>query len=74
MTVRFLKGRLKQVDERLKTLIDKNPEWNRRAELLNSVPGVGPVLISSLIAELPKPWNDQPETDRIVGWGGSLQQ
>jgi hypothetical protein len=27
-------------------LIDKNPEWNRKAELLNSVPGVGPVLIT----------------------------
>jgi transposase len=54
VTVRFLKGRLKQVDERLKALIDKNPEWNRKAELLNSVPGVGPVLISSMITELPE--------------------
>lgn len=44
VTFRFLKGRLKQVDERLKALIDKDPEWNRRAALLNSVPGVGPVL------------------------------
>lgn len=39
VTVRFLKGRLKQVDKRLKALIAKDPEWNRRAELLNSVPG-----------------------------------
>ncbi len=54
MTIRFLQGRLKQVDVRLKTLIDKDPDWNRKAELLNSVPGVGPVLISSLIAELPE--------------------
>ena len=54
VTIRFLQGRLKQVDERLKMLIDKDPEWNRRAELLNTVPGVGPVLISSLIAELPE--------------------
>jgi transposase len=54
VTIRFLQGRLKQVDERLKMLIDKDPEWNRRAEILNSVPGVGPVLISSLIAELPE--------------------
>jgi transposase len=54
VTIRFLQGRLKQVDERLKMLIDKDPKWNRRAELLNTVPGVGPVLISSLIAELPE--------------------
>jgi hypothetical protein len=42
------------VDERLKTLIRNHPHWNRTAELLSSVPGVGPVLISSLIAELPE--------------------
>lgn len=54
VTVRFLQGRLKQVDERLKTLIDNHPHWNCTAELLISVPGVGPVLISSLIAELPE--------------------
>jgi transposase len=53
-TIRFLQGRLKQVDERLKTLIHNHPHWNRTAELLRSVPGVGPVLISSLIAELPE--------------------
>ncbi len=41
VTVRFLKGRLKQVDERLKALIDKNTEWNRKAELLNSVQASG---------------------------------
>ena len=51
VTVRFLQGRLKQVDDRLKTLISNNPAWNHKAELLNSVPGVGPVLISSMIAE-----------------------
>jgi transposase len=54
VTIRFLQGRLQKVDERLKTLIDKNPEWNRKAALLKSVPAVGPVLISSLIAELPE--------------------
>ena len=54
VTVRFLQGRLKQIDGRLKELIAKDSEWTRKAELLNSVPGVGPVLISSLIAELPE--------------------
>ena len=54
VTVRFLKGRLQQVDDRLKALIEKNPDWKRKAELLKSVPGVGPVLISSMIAERPE--------------------
>jgi transposase len=31
-----------------------HPEWSAKAELLDSVPGVGPVLISSLVAELPE--------------------
>lgn len=55
VTVRFLKDRLKQVNARLAALIEKNAEWKQRAELLmNSVPGVGPVLISIMIAELPE--------------------
>ena len=54
MTMRFLQGRLKQVDGRLKELIAKDSEWTRKGELLISVPGVGPVLVSSLIAELPE--------------------
>ena len=41
-TIRFLQGRLKQVDERLKTLIDNHSHWNRTAELLSSVPGYLP--------------------------------
>jgi transposase len=45
VTVRFLQGRLKQVDDSLTALIEKNPEWKRKAELLNSVPGVGPLSV-----------------------------
>src|SRR5919112_4831983 len=36
----------------MKTLIAEHPDWNVKAELLNSVPAVGPVLISSIVAEL----------------------
>jgi transposase len=53
-TIRFLRERLDKIDERMKTMIAKQPEWRAKAELLNSVPGVGPVLISSLVAELPE--------------------
>jgi transposase len=53
-TIRFLRERLSKVDEHLRTLIAANSEWQQKAELLNSVPGVGPVLTSSLIAELPE--------------------
>src|SRR3954447_10928296 len=53
-TIRFLRGRLDKIDEQMKTRIAKHPEWNAKAELLDSVPGVGPVLISSIVAELPE--------------------
>ena len=53
-TLRFLRNRLTKIDEQMKTLMAKHPAWNTKAELLESVPGVGPVLISSLVAELPE--------------------
>jgi len=54
VTIRFLRDRLDKIDEQMKTLIAKHPDWKAKAELLNSVPGVGPVLISSIVAELPE--------------------
>ena len=54
VTIRFLRDRLDKIDEQMKTLIAEHPEWSVKAELLDSVPGVGPVLISSLVAELPE--------------------
>ena len=53
-SIRFLRDRLDKIDEQMKTLIAKHPDWKAKSELLNSVPGVGPVLISSLVAELPE--------------------
>src|SRR3954463_5859369 len=41
-TLRFLQARLDKVDEELQTLIRQHPEWSRKAELLDTVPGVGP--------------------------------
>ncbi|HMF79132.1 MAG TPA: IS110 family transposase [Bryobacteraceae bacterium] len=53
-SIDFLKDRLGKIDEQIKALIVKHPEWKAKAALLNSVPGVGPVLISSIVAELPE--------------------
>jgi transposase len=53
-TLEFLKKRLQQVDQRITTLIAQHAKWKAKADLLDSVPGVGPVLISSLLAELPE--------------------
>ncbi len=54
VTIRFLRDRLDKIDGQMKALIAKHPEWSAKAEILDSVPGVGPVLISSLVVELPE--------------------
>jgi transposase len=45
---------LRKIDEQIEKLIVTHPKWKVKAELLDSVPGVGLVLISSIIAELPE--------------------
>jgi len=67
-TIRFLRNRLDKIDEQMKTLIAKHPEWSAKAELLDSVPGVGPVLISSIVAELPELGNlNRKQIAALVG-------
>jgi transposase len=53
-TLRFLQTRLDKIDEEIKARISKHPEWSLKADLLDTVPGVGSVLISSIIADLPE--------------------
>lgn len=52
-TLGFLQARLDRSNEELQGLIRQHAEWSRKAERLDTVPGVGPVLISSLLADLP---------------------
>jgi transposase len=53
-TLRFWPARLDRVDEELQGLIRQHPEGSKKAELLDTLPGVGPVLISGLMADLPE--------------------
>lgn len=50
----WLEQRLKELDRALRTLIKKTPCWREKDELMQSVPGVGPVLSGRLLAELPE--------------------
>ena len=52
--IRFLKARLKDTDGQLKALIEASPLWRAKEGLLQSVPGVGPVLATTLLASLPE--------------------
>src|SRR6266567_8892253 len=52
--IRWLEKRLSGLDEELGTMIRGTPLWRERDELLRSVPGVGNVLSSTLLAHLPE--------------------
>lgn len=52
--IRWLERRLRDVDGQLTLLLRRSPVWRAHDNLLRSVPGVGPVTASSLIAYLPE--------------------
>lgn len=52
--IRYLEKRLAKVDEETAERIRESPLWRAREDLLRSVPGVGPVVSRTLIAELPE--------------------
>ena len=52
--IAWLEGELAGLDADLARAIQDNPAWREREALLRSVPGVGPVLTTTLLAELPE--------------------
>jgi transposase len=52
--IRWLERQLHHVDSDLDGLIRKSPVWQAKHDLLRDVPGVGPNLARTLIAELPE--------------------
>jgi transposase len=50
----FLKEELKSIDQELDEQIRASPIWRDKADLLRSVPGVGPAVSRMLIGELPE--------------------
>lgn len=50
----WLKQQLDDLDGDLKKLLRESPLWRERDDLLRGVPGVGPVLSATLLAELPE--------------------
>ncbi len=51
---RWLDEAITALDAELAALIEASGEWRARRELLESVPGVGPVLATTLLAALPE--------------------
>lgn len=52
--ITWLDQELEQMDQELREMIQTSPLWREQDALLQSVPGVGPVTASTLIAELPE--------------------
>ena len=50
----LLAEQITQLDRDIAARLQAHPVWQARAELLRSIPGVGPVLVATLIAELPE--------------------
>jgi transposase len=52
--VEWLRSQLRDVDGELRTVIRSSPVWREHDDLLRTVPGVGPVLATTLLADLPE--------------------
>jgi transposase len=52
--IAWLEEQLKQVDKDLGSAVRNSPMWRGKDDILRSVPGVGPVLAITLMAELPE--------------------
>jgi transposase len=52
--IAFLERELRMTDTDLGEMVRQTPAWRERDELLQSVPGVGPVLSRTLLADLPE--------------------
>lgn len=52
--IAWLERELSDMDFNLRRFIEESPIWREKDNLLQSVPGVGPVLSSTLLADLPE--------------------
>jgi transposase len=52
--MRCLKRQVAALDRELSAFVQQMPTWRRKAELLRTTPGVGPVTSTTLLAQLPE--------------------
>ena len=52
--IAWLDDRIDRLEIEIKACITQNPIWQNRADIIDSVPGVGPVTASTMVAELPE--------------------
>lgn len=52
--VGLLEKQIEQIEKEIYALLESDDDWKGKAQLLGSVPGIGPVTIASLLAQLPE--------------------
>ena len=52
--IRWLEQRLKDLDGQLRDAVQASPLWRSKEDLLRTIPGIGPVVSRTLLAELPE--------------------
>lgn len=63
-----LEGQIQELERRIAERIENDDDWRGKATLLRTVPGVGPVVAGTLVAELPELGNvNRQEIASLVG-------
>lgn len=52
--LQLLNKQIEHLDQQIAKLIESDDDWRAKAQLLQSVPGIGPVASNTLLAELPE--------------------
>ena len=52
--VNLLNKQIERIEKDILALLESDDDWKEKRKLLDSVPGIGPVTIASLLAELPE--------------------
>jgi transposase len=67
-SIAWLQSRLKKLDKELHKMVKNSPLWREEEDLLRSVPGIGPTVAFTLLAELPELGKLSPkEIAHLVG-------
>ena len=67
--LRLLSRQIEAIDGQLEALIASSPAWKVKAELLRTVPGIGPVVSKTLVAELPELGRlNRRQIAALIGW------
>jgi transposase len=72
--IAWLDEKIKESDEDIDRLLKSSPIWKEKSDLLKSVPGVGPVLSFTLLADWPEIGTLNRDIGALRGrraiWGG----